>query len=253
MGRRAAAVLQNARQLHVALDHPEDRRKKSQGADRRQPIVPPDREYQRVGALKAIKEDLGISILVLAHTPKRTIARPLTENDLAGSKNLANFADNLFAIGRSPHGPDIRYIKPIKIRNSAPLLPEEGWPQSGRGGGSYDASNVNVCRLEKILISSPPYEGGVPGGRGGSLASSTNGTEHTEDPRPEGNFPCFTFLNFAPECAHTTRPYDNTNADREHLKAEVRRLAAEGYTQRQIAIKLGISLGAVNKYLAGDH
>ena len=47
---------------------------------------------------------------------------------------LANFADNLFAIGRSPHQPDIRYIKHIKPRNTAV---------------TYDASNVIVCRLEK--------------------------------------------------------------------------------------------------------
>ena len=52
-------------------------------------------------ALKKIKTDHEISILVLAHTPKRALARSLTVNDLAGSKMLANFADNMFAIGHA--------------------------------------------------------------------------------------------------------------------------------------------------------
>src|SRR5262249_44367913 len=50
--------------------------------------------------LKQLKELHGLSILVLAHTPKRDGSRPLTVNDLQGSKVLSNFADNIFAIGR---------------------------------------------------------------------------------------------------------------------------------------------------------
>lgn len=84
--------------------------------------------------LKAIKADFGASILVLAHTPKRPIVKALTVNDLAGSKMLANFADNLFAIGTSIRAKDLRYIKHIKQRNCPAV---------------YDASNVIVCRLEK--------------------------------------------------------------------------------------------------------
>ena len=84
--------------------------------------------------LKEIKADFGASILVLAHTPKRPIVKALTVNDLAGSKMLANFADNLFAIGTSIRAKDLRYIKHIKQR-SCPAI--------------YDASNVIVCRLEK--------------------------------------------------------------------------------------------------------
>ncbi len=85
-------------------------------------------------ALKQMKSDYGMSILVLAHTPKRPITKPLTVNDLAGSKMLANFADNLFAIGTSIRAKDLRYIKHIKQRNCPAI---------------YDASNVIVCRLEK--------------------------------------------------------------------------------------------------------
>lgn len=85
-------------------------------------------------ALKQMKSDYGASILVLAHTPKRAITKELTVNDLAGSKMLANFADNLFAIGTSIRAKDKRYLKHIKQRNCPAI---------------YDASNVIVCRLEK--------------------------------------------------------------------------------------------------------
>ncbi|MBK8304894.1 MAG: AAA family ATPase [Chloracidobacterium sp.] len=85
-------------------------------------------------ALKNLKQDLGISIMVIAHTPKRPYARPMTDNDLAGNKTLANFTDSMIAIGKSHRGHDIRYIKHIKLRNS---------------GSQDDSSNVIVCRLEK--------------------------------------------------------------------------------------------------------
>ncbi|HRI02747.1 MAG TPA: AAA family ATPase [Pyrinomonadaceae bacterium] len=84
--------------------------------------------------LKGLKQDLGISIMVIAHTPNRPYARPMTDNDLAGNKTLANFADSMIAIGKSHRGHDIRYIKHIKLRNSS---------------SQDDASNVIVCRLEK--------------------------------------------------------------------------------------------------------
>ena len=51
--------------------------------------------------LLRLKKELGLSILVLAHTPKRDTARRITVHDLQGSKFLSNFADNIFAIGSS--------------------------------------------------------------------------------------------------------------------------------------------------------
>jgi biotin operon repressor len=70
-------------------------------------------------ALQRLKRQLGLSILVLAHTPKRFVHSRLTINDLQGSKMLANFADSIFAMGTSRRGLDIRYLKPIKHRSSA--------------------------------------------------------------------------------------------------------------------------------------
>jgi RecA-family ATPase len=54
---------------------------------------------QLMKALKYLKECYGLSILVLAHTPKLPFTSPLSLNDLQGSKMLSNFADNIFAIG----------------------------------------------------------------------------------------------------------------------------------------------------------
>lgn len=67
--------------------------------------------------LLALKKK-GFSILVLAHTPKRQLNLPLSQNDLAGSKRLMNFMDAAFAIGRSVADDNIRYIKQVKSRSS---------------------------------------------------------------------------------------------------------------------------------------
>lgn len=84
--------------------------------------------------LVGMKKQYGLSILLLAHTPKRCLSNPLTRNDLQGSKMLINFADSAFAIGESAMGSDTRYIKQIKQRNCEPV---------------YDAGNVLVCRIAK--------------------------------------------------------------------------------------------------------
>ena len=86
-------------------------------------------------ALRDIKKENGISMLVLAHTPKRDGARPISQNDMAGSKMLMNFCDSAFAIGISSKGKGYRYLKQVKVR-SEPF--------------KYDSQNVLVCRLDKL-------------------------------------------------------------------------------------------------------
>ena len=81
-----------------------------------------------------LKKRYDLSILALAHTPKRDLSRPLTVNDLQGSKMLSNFADSIFAIGESAKDKNLRYIKQIKARNS-----EE----------KYHSENVVVCQVAK--------------------------------------------------------------------------------------------------------
>jgi archaellum biogenesis ATPase FlaH len=83
--------------------------------------------------LKQLKTELEITILVLAHTPKRHASQPLTINDLAGSKQLSNFADTVFAVGVSSADGGYRYIKQVKPSRSGEL--------------KYDANNVLKCEL----------------------------------------------------------------------------------------------------------
>ena len=84
--------------------------------------------------LQKLKSKLQISILVLAHTPKRNAARPITRNDLQGSKMLINFADSAFAIGKSCAEPNLHYLKQVKQRSTAEV---------------YGENNVCLCRIAK--------------------------------------------------------------------------------------------------------
>jgi archaellum biogenesis ATPase FlaH len=85
--------------------------------------------------LKAIKEKHNVSFLVLAHTPKRYSLQPLTQNDLQGSKMLSNFADSIFAIGKSEKDENLRYLKQLKQRNTENV---------------YGSNNVCVFELHKL-------------------------------------------------------------------------------------------------------
>lgn len=146
--------------------------------------------------LKKLKSKHGLSILALAHTPKRDLTKPITRNDLQGSKMLINFCDSSFSIGESHSDKNIRYLKQIKSRNTEII---------------FDADNVCVCQIAK------PY-----------------------------NFLGFEFLNFGREREHLKQ---HTEQDRENIISKVKEFNQLGKSQRQISSELGISLGAVNKYL----
>lgn len=88
-----------------------------------------------VQRLRALKNKYGFSILIIAHTPKRNMSMPITQNDLAGSKKLFNFIDSSFAIGKSAQAGNMRYIKQIKVRNCETR---------------YGSDNVMVCNIEKV-------------------------------------------------------------------------------------------------------
>ncbi|MDE6555592.1 MAG: AAA family ATPase [Duncaniella sp.] len=76
--------------------------------------------------LCGLKRERGLSILVLAHTPKRAAASPITQNSLAGSKKIANFMDSIFAIGRDhSRQPAGRYLKQIKVRSAAAVYHDD--------------------------------------------------------------------------------------------------------------------------------
>lgn len=68
--------------------------------------------------LKGLKDEMGISLLVLANTLKRSAWRPLFAGDVQGSRAIANYADNIFAIGRCRADANLRYIKHVRPRSS---------------------------------------------------------------------------------------------------------------------------------------
>jgi archaellum biogenesis ATPase FlaH len=84
--------------------------------------------------LKALKAKYKLSMLVLAHTPKRNAAKPITVNDLQGSKMIVNFCDSAFALGKSHTRPGMLYLKQVKHRSSKKL---------------YDEHNICLCHIEK--------------------------------------------------------------------------------------------------------
>ena len=84
--------------------------------------------------LMQLKKKHGWSILIIAHTPKRSLSSPITQNDLAGSKKLYNFFDSVFAIGKSAKDDRLRYVKQLKVR---------------AGAFRYDSDNVIVYEIEK--------------------------------------------------------------------------------------------------------
>lgn len=83
--------------------------------------------------LKELKSKYNLSILVLAHTPKRNASMPIGRNDLQGSKMLINFADSAFAIGESQVKQGLRYLKQVKQRSSSEV---------------YGTHNICLCRID---------------------------------------------------------------------------------------------------------
>jgi hypothetical protein len=75
--------------------------------------------------LKQMKSKYNLSILALAHTPKRDPSRPITRNDLQGSKMLMNFCDSAFSIGESQKDKNLRYLKQIKQRNTEEIYGDD--------------------------------------------------------------------------------------------------------------------------------
>lgn len=84
--------------------------------------------------LNQLKADYGLTLLLLEHTKKTDNSRPISLNDLQGSKMKANFADAVFTIGRSSKDKNLRYVKQLKVRSSEL---------------EYDLDNVMVYEIVK--------------------------------------------------------------------------------------------------------
>ncbi len=69
--------------------------------------------------LDELKKKHKLTIIVLAHTPKKKNWEAMTRNDLAGSAVIGNFIDSLFTINHSRFENDehSRYLKQLKARS----------------------------------------------------------------------------------------------------------------------------------------
>lgn len=79
-----------------------------------------------------LKQKYQLTIIAIAHTPKRYSNAPLSQYDLAGSARLINLFDAGIAIGCSVQDKRLRYIKQVKTRT---------------GNRLYDDDHVAVCEL----------------------------------------------------------------------------------------------------------
>ena len=75
-----------------------------------------------------------MTIIVIAHTPKRDPSLPIELRHLAGAKALSNFAKTVVAISKSKLDPALRYIKQLKVRQDLER---------------YNGENVIVCAIDK--------------------------------------------------------------------------------------------------------
>lgn len=148
--------------------------------------------------MKALKNKHNLSILILAHTPKRDFNNPISNNDLQGSKMSINFCDSSFAIGKSYLNEDLRYIKQIKQRMS-PIL--------------YGTDNICLCRINK-----------------GEANSNLQ----------------FEFIEYDNEISHLNV---STNLEREEKILKAKQLKGLGKTNIAIGEELGVSEGAIRKWL----
>ncbi|CAN5378139.1 hypothetical protein BH10ACI2_BH10ACI2_10040 [soil metagenome] len=83
--------------------------------------------------LNRLKRKYGLSVLVLATTSRRHGSRPLAIADLRSSRHIANYADTVFAIGRSLIDDSVRFIKHLRSKGDEPL---------------YDATYMPLFRQE---------------------------------------------------------------------------------------------------------
>ncbi|MCI8997819.1 MAG: AAA family ATPase [Muribaculaceae bacterium] len=150
--------------------------------------------------LVALKKRHGMSILLLAHTPKRCMSNPITRNDLQGSKMLINFADSAFALGESCRDSSLRYIKQIKQRNTEVV---------------YGRESVLECSIGQVC---PNFVG---------FTSHGTGLEDNNLPKPSVE-------------AGGRRSGEGTQYSRDEQKARAKEMLAAGTHPDTVAKELGI-------------
>lgn len=82
-----------------------------------------------------LKKKYGLTLIIVAHTPKRDPSKPLTRDDLSGSSKLMALIDDAIAVGLSARDKNERYVKTIKFRDDE---------------DPYPADSVAVYKIEKV-------------------------------------------------------------------------------------------------------
>ncbi|WP_354329663.1 AAA family ATPase [Pedobacter sp. CG_S7] len=149
-----------------------------------------------MNSLSEMKFGQGLTFLILEHNKKVDEWRPISLNDLQGSKMKSNFADSVFTIGRSAKDKNIRYIKQLKVRSSELV---------------YDTDNVLICEITKV----DGYLGFREIARGNELDLIRQPTENTRSSKIES----------------------------------ATRLKNQGLSNIAIADQLGVTEGAIRKWL----
>ncbi|MGD9589465.1 MAG: AAA family ATPase [Pyrinomonadaceae bacterium] len=166
--------------------------------------------------LNELKKFEFCSILVLAHTGKSAgPPGPLSEADLQGSVNICNFADSVFAMGRSAVDPDQRYLKQIKCRS---------------GRMEYDTRNVPVFTLGRFDLAA-------------SMGVVANGRP------PLCNFLGFTFDEYREEKDLVARTRLVEQAWHLDQRVRARKLARQGRSLAAIAAEIGVSKATAQRYV----
>jgi hypothetical protein len=107
--------------------------------------------------LKKLKASLGLSILVLAHLPRRNPKAPLAVDRLMSTRTLCAFADNVFAIGQCRWDERCRYLKHLKARSTDLVYDSEYVPTFlvFKQEGNFLSFTYEGLRREETLLD--PY------------------------------------------------------------------------------------------------
>ena len=101
--------------------------------------------------LTKLKKKYDLSLLIIAHTPKRSLSSPITQNDLAGSKKLYNFFDSCFSIGMSAKDGGLRYIKQMKAYEKEVKDYQKLWKEHSELFDEKLKSDNEITQLKREL------------------------------------------------------------------------------------------------------
>jgi hypothetical protein len=110
--------------------------------------------------LMELKSKYSLSILILAHTPKRDLSKPIITNDLQWSKMLINFCDSSFTIAEPNQDKEIRYIKQRNCKQifdadtvcECQIIKEHNFLQLAFVNYGMEASKILFCLLFWFLF-----------------------------------------------------------------------------------------------------